>query len=89
MGRRLRLWWDLEVRVDWWRNDTTIHTVAGTLVGTVAGMLVAGMVVEMVAGTLVVGMVAGTVVGTPLGTFCRRGDHPHRMVAAVRFFLLF
>lgn len=80
MGRRLRLWWDLEVRVDWWRNDTTIPTVAGMLVG---------MVVEMVAGTLVVGTVAGTVVGTPLGTFCRRGDHPHRMVAAVRFFLLF
>lgn len=71
MGRRLQLWWDLEVRVDWWRNDTTVPTIP-----TVAGTLVAGMVVEMVAGTL-------------LGTFCRHGGHPHRMVAAVRFFLLF
>lgn len=71
MGQRLQLWWDLEVRVDWWRNDTTVPTIP-----TVAGTLVAGMVVEMVAGTL-------------LGTFCRHGGHPHRMVAAVRFFLLF
>lgn len=73
MGRRLQLWWDLEVRVDWWRNDTTVPTVAGTLV----------------AGTLVAGMLVGTVAGTLLGTFCRHGGHPHRMVAAVRFFLLF
>lgn len=84
MGRRLQLWWDLEVRVDWWRNDTTVPTVP-----TVAGTLVAGMVVEMVAGTLVAGMLVGTVAGTLLGTFCRHGGHPHRMVAAVRFFLLF